>query len=285
MCQRLCEFRPLTTVSTWQEGPVRSLSCVQRVIDFDPKGDYVKAVALPFVVGVAIGVVVFIAFLLFFLVSCCCKMCSSKRGCCQRAVPKAYKLRVPYILLVVALAIVGIVGAVMIIRSGPETAKALGRLVTGLLEKVCPSPATNAPLPSNHALSSNELSSRGVVSVNLIDDIRTDQHIRAGHWGDRSHHIAHYLLLPCIHLTPVGPSKQAGTTKHALDNTTWTFAATNLPCLHALLACMHCQKHPVAPTCRDAVLPGSSTCAQCKKSPIKVMHQGRMQIDGGLFAV
>lgn len=107
-----------------------------QTVDFDPQSDYMAKKLPPVVAAVVIGVLVMVAYLLFILVSCCCMCCSSKRGFCQRPQQATYFQRLPFVVLVCLPAVVGIIGAIMVMAGGPGLVAAVKDLTKALLGQV-----------------------------------------------------------------------------------------------------------------------------------------------------
>ena len=103
--------------------------------------EYIQTIITPAILGIVIGVLVLVSYLLFFIISACCKMCSSKRGCCQRAKDTKYWKRLPYILLVAIGAVLGLAGGAMVIAKGNELATGVRELADMLLILVRPAAA------------------------------------------------------------------------------------------------------------------------------------------------
>lgn len=82
--------------------------------------DYIVKALVPLYAGAAIGICVLVAYLLFVIISLCCKCCSSKRGFCQRPQPLTYKQRLPFILMVLLPALLGVIGGILVLSGGPK---------------------------------------------------------------------------------------------------------------------------------------------------------------------
>lgn len=93
-----------------------------------------KALTPVFIGGALAGCVLF-AYLLFGIISLCCKCCSSKRGCCQRPQRLGYKERLPYIVLVGLPAILGLIGGVLVLSGGPGLVNSIKALIDALIEQ------------------------------------------------------------------------------------------------------------------------------------------------------
>ena len=93
-------------------------------------------VGKPAVAGIVIGAIVLLSYILFFIISLCCKCCSKKRGCCQRAQPLSYCRRLPYVILVAIGAVVGLIGGIILLSAVPGFADALKNLVNNQVDKV-----------------------------------------------------------------------------------------------------------------------------------------------------
>jgi hypothetical protein len=107
-------------------------------IDYTVGSEYMNKKLAPVIVSVVIAVLVLVSYLLFILVSCCCKCCSSKRGFCQRPQQRTYVQRIPFIMLVVIPAVVGIIGAILVMAGGPQLVTAVKGLADGLIAQVPP---------------------------------------------------------------------------------------------------------------------------------------------------
>lgn len=91
----------------------------------------------PAVAGIVLGVLTLAGFILFALVSLCCKCCNKKRGCCQRSVPTPYWRRLPYIVLVAICAALALIGGIIVLQGTPGLGDSLTNLVKDQLDKVC----------------------------------------------------------------------------------------------------------------------------------------------------
>lgn len=87
--------------------------------DTDDFQDWIMKALTPVFIGGALAGCVLFSYLLFGIISLCCKCCSSKRGCCQRPQRLGYKERFPYIVLVALPAILGLIGGVLVLSGGP----------------------------------------------------------------------------------------------------------------------------------------------------------------------
>eukprot|EP00892_Ulva_mutabilis_P011116 jgi/Ulvmu1/8377/UM042_0083.1 len=96
--------------------------------------EFLMKYAVPALAGIAIGASVFMAFLLFFLVSACCKCCNSDRGCCQRPQHKTYKQRLPYVAIIAAAAILGAIGGIIVLSAGPKTVGVVDAFIADVVE-------------------------------------------------------------------------------------------------------------------------------------------------------
>jgi hypothetical protein len=125
------------TASTSYAGPASVPTTKKETvpIQIGNSPEYIKRIAAPAIVGVAIGAAVLISYLLFFLVSCCCKCCSKKRGCCQRAQAVTYCKRLPFVLIVVMCALLGLAGGLIVLQTAPALGSALNHLVKDQVDK------------------------------------------------------------------------------------------------------------------------------------------------------
>lgn len=106
-----------------------------QTIDFEDT-EYIQKKLAPLFAGIAIGVLVFVGYLLFFLISLCCKCCSMKRGCCQKPEHKQYKQRLPYVALVGVVAILGAVGGIMVLSAGPKAVAVVDDFIGDVIKLV-----------------------------------------------------------------------------------------------------------------------------------------------------
>ena len=113
--------------------------------------EYVRRVATPAAVGIVLGCLVLLSYLLFFLVSACCKCCSKKRGCCQRAQPTPYCARLPYVIIVAICAVIGLVGGAIVLEGAPSFATATRTLVPSATWPSGSSAKLPRALPKPHA--------------------------------------------------------------------------------------------------------------------------------------
>ena len=98
--------------------------------------EYLQTVLRPAVIGGALGVLTFAAFVIFFVVSACCKCCSKTRGCCQRSVAMSYRRRLGWIAVGVLAGVLAAVGAVIVLSSAPTFVDALRAMFDDFLAKV-----------------------------------------------------------------------------------------------------------------------------------------------------
>lgn len=89
----------------------------------------------PLFVGVALAVCVLVAYVLFVLISLCCKCCNNNRGCCQTPQHLTYKQRLPFIVTVALPALLGLIGGILVLSAGPGLVKAFQGLIDALLEQ------------------------------------------------------------------------------------------------------------------------------------------------------
>jgi hypothetical protein len=99
--------------------------------------EYIRSVANPAVLGITLGVLTFAGYVLFFIISLCCKCCSKSRGCCQRAKAVSYMHRLPFILLVCLGALLAIIGGAVVLRAAPGFTLSLNQLIVDMITKVC----------------------------------------------------------------------------------------------------------------------------------------------------
>ena len=104
--------------------------------------DYIQTIVTPAVLGGVIGVLVLASYLLYCLVSACCKCWSSKRGCCQRAKDTKYRSRLPYIAMVAIGAVLGLAGGALVVQNGGALATTVRDLADLLIAVVCPPPSS-----------------------------------------------------------------------------------------------------------------------------------------------
>lgn len=109
---------------------------VLQEIDVEDR-DYVMKKLAPVFAGVAIGGIVLVCYLLFFLVSACCKCCSTKRGCCQKPQQKQYKQRIPFVGVIAVVAILATVGGIIVLSSGPKTVGVVDVFIKDTVALVC----------------------------------------------------------------------------------------------------------------------------------------------------
>lgn len=115
---------------------------VLQAIDVEDS-EYVMKKLSPIFVGGAIGGIVLCAYLLFFLVSACCKCCSKNRGCCQKPQQKKYKQRIPFVAVIATVAILGAVGGIIVLSSGPKVVGIVDAFIKDTLALVrCPDSAS-----------------------------------------------------------------------------------------------------------------------------------------------
>jgi hypothetical protein len=109
-------------------------------IEFKLGSEYMNRMLRPIFIGGALAVIVLLSYVLFFLISLCCKCCSKNRGFCQRAKPKPYMRRIPFIALIVMCAAIGAIGGIMVMAGGPALIGAIHDLVGDILEFVRSAP-------------------------------------------------------------------------------------------------------------------------------------------------
>jgi hypothetical protein len=102
--------------------------------------EYIQTVANPAAVGITLGVLTLVGYLLFFIISLSCKCCSKSRGCCQRAKSASYMHRLPFIMLVCLCGLLAVVGGALVMQTAPEFIASLNQLVVDIIAKVCLSP-------------------------------------------------------------------------------------------------------------------------------------------------
>lgn len=103
--------------------------------DSDFGGNIFAKLLLPIILGIGIGLTVFLAYLIFFCTACC-TCCKKDRSCCQQPQEKQYKQRVPFVVLVATFAIVGAIGGILVLSSGPNIIKIANKLIADLVGQV-----------------------------------------------------------------------------------------------------------------------------------------------------
>ena len=102
-----------------------------------PSKEYIQHVGKPAIAGIVLAVLTMASFILFVIISLCCKCCNPKRGCCQRSQPLAYWRRLPYIVIVAICALIGLIGGAIVLKATPTFADRLDSLVKDQVAKVC----------------------------------------------------------------------------------------------------------------------------------------------------
>ena len=102
-----------------------------------PSKEYIQHVGKPAIAGIVLAVLTMASFILFVIISLCCKCCNPKRGCCQRSQPLAYWRRLPYIAIVAICALIGLIGGAIVLKATPTFADRLDSLVKDQVAKVC----------------------------------------------------------------------------------------------------------------------------------------------------
>jgi hypothetical protein len=108
----------------------------QNLVQIGTSQEYIRSVAKPAAIGIALGAITLVAYLLFFIISLCFKCCSNERGCCQRAQAASYLRRLPFVFLVAAGAVIGLIGGIIVLSAVPTFVEALEHLIADQLQQV-----------------------------------------------------------------------------------------------------------------------------------------------------